>query len=906
MAQAGLRKLLGVEVRREEWARLLPLSLAYGLVMASLYVLKPARNALFLDRLGIAQLPYVLLLVALAGGVAALVFARFSARVRLDRLVLGTFLVLMACLGGFWLLLSLNQPWVFYLFYIWVNLYGLLATSLLWLLAGTLFDARQARRLFGLIGTAGILGAVLGGLATSWIVHRVGTEALLLVCVGLLALCLGLLYLVRPEPGPRRRRAPGPGALEAIAGSQLLLLIGGMAGLSAVVAAVVDVQFNQIADQAFPTKDAKAAFFGEFFAYLSLLAFLVQVFLTPRILRSLGVTPALLFLPLSMGLGAGGMLVLSGLPAGVLAKLGDGGLRHSIHKAATEILFLPVPFQVKQRTKLLLDTTVDNVATGLGALLVLICTGALGLGYAQLSWISLGLVALWVGLTLRSRRAYVDAFRQALEWRELDPGEFTVSLAEAEALRSLMAVLDSSNERRVGYALEMLATVRARRLGPPVERLLQHPSAELRLRALRVFHSQDNVPRAAVEALLADGDLQVRIAALWCLCLHEGQAGQRRRLAAALDSPDPSLRSAALGCVAEYGSAAEKELVSPERIEALMGGNREERVQAARLAGARPGLRPQLHRLMEDDDPAVVQQAIATAGELADPAYLPWLVAKLADRRQRRTAQLALAACGKGVLPRLGAWLADEEVELARRRQLARAIGEITCQESVELLLARLEDAPAALQYPLIKSLSKLRARDAQLHFDPARIERLLEAALATHYELLQLCRWCRTGTGSLLEQALKEKQEQNLKRIFRLLGLHYPARDMYRAYLGMVHRQSGKRASALEFLENLLDRRLRQRLVPLLEAETPEQAIAHGARLFGWSLGTRQEVVARLLAGPDPWLRVCAAHSLDGEADPGALEQVRRLGADPDPVVRETAALVLRRAAIDRGGANL
>jgi len=903
VALAGLKKALGVEVRDEEWARLLPLSLAYGLVMASLYVLKPARNALFLDRQGIGQLPYVLLLVALAGGVSALVFARFSARVRLDRLVLGTLLVLMGCLGGFWLLLPLGQSWIYYAFYIWVNLYGLLATSLLWLLAGVLFDARQARRLFGVIGTAGILGAVLGGLGTSRIAVWLGTEALLLVCLGLLAACLGLLYLVRPEPGARSRRAGDTGTLEAIAGSELLLLIGGMAGLSAVVAAIVDVQFNQIANSAFPAKDAKTAFFGEFFAYLSLLAFLVQVFLTPRVLRSLGVSSALLFLPLSMGLGAAGMLVLSGLPAGVLAKLGDGGFRHSIHKAATEILFLPVPALVKQRTKLLLDTTVDNVATGLGALLVLVCTGALGMGYAQLSWVSLALVALWVGLALRSRKAYVDTFRQALEGRVLDPGEFTVSLAEAQVLRHLLAILDSPNERRVAYALEMLATVRARRLGVPVERLLGHPAAAVRLRALRVFHGQDYLPRQGVEGLLADPDPQVRIAALWCLCLHEGEDQRRARLAGALAGPDPGLREAALGCLAEYGSPAEKELVSPERIAVLGSGSPGERVQAVRLAGARPALRAQLHRLMEDPDPEVLQQAIATVGGLGEPAYLPWLVERLGDRQQRRAALAALAACGNEVLPQLGAWLTDERTPMPRRRQLARALAEFDCQESVELLLDRLEDAPPALQYPLLKSLSKLRARDPGLRFDPARIGRLLEAAMASRYELLELGRLCRSGEGSLLEQALGEKEEQNRKRIFRLLGLRYPARDMYHAYLGLVHRQPARRASALEFLENLLDRQLRQRLMPLLEGDSPEQALAHGVRLYGWSLDSRPQALGRLLRGPDPWLRVCALYQLEGAADPETLALVGGLEADPDPVVRETAALV--RPRLTAGGGS-
>ena len=62
----GVKKVLAglVDVRREELPRILPLTLAYGLVMASLYVLKPARNALFLDQLGVGQLPYVLMLVA--------------------------------------------------------------------------------------------------------------------------------------------------------------------------------------------------------------------------------------------------------------------------------------------------------------------------------------------------------------------------------------------------------------------------------------------------------------------------------------------------------------------------------------------------------------------------------------------------------------------------------------------------------------------------------------------------------------------------------------------------------------------------------------------------------------------------------------------------------------------------
>ena len=109
---AALARLFGV--RRRELPRIVPLASAYGLVLASLYILKPARNALFLDGIGIERLPYVLMLVALIGGGTALLFTRFTAAIRLDRLILATFVVSICFLIAFRLLLPLGYSWSFY------------------------------------------------------------------------------------------------------------------------------------------------------------------------------------------------------------------------------------------------------------------------------------------------------------------------------------------------------------------------------------------------------------------------------------------------------------------------------------------------------------------------------------------------------------------------------------------------------------------------------------------------------------------------------------------------------------------------------------------------------------------------------------------------------------------------
>ncbi|OGG53265.1 MAG: hypothetical protein A3F84_05145, partial [Candidatus Handelsmanbacteria bacterium RIFCSPLOWO2_12_FULL_64_10] len=814
-----------VDVRREELGRVLPLTAAFALFMASLYVLKPARNALFLNRFGVGQLPYVLLLVALVGGVAAGINTRFARSVRLDRMILGTFLVLMANLLIFRAILPRGGPWAVYAFYVWVNLYGLTAASLLWLLTNSTFNPREARRLFGLIGTGSIVGVILGGLFTRQVVETVGTENLLLVCVGLLGVCLLLVRRVRPGAGAsHREEEASDGVLASIARFDLLRLLGITAGLAAVVATVADVQFNDIANRAFPTKDAKTAFFGEFFACLNAFVFLFQLLLTPRILRSLGVGAALLFLPLSLALGSLSVLLIPGLWGGILVKVGDGGFRHSIHKSAAEILFLPVPPGVKQRTKMFMDVTVDNLASGLGALLVLLLTGPLGVAYRHLSLLSLGAIAVWVVLTFRVRRAYVDAFRKAIERRDIDLNDLRMNISEASNVEALRTALGSPNERQVVYALDMLASAKGPKLAPLIRPLLKHPSPAVRrsaVRALQVHGDETLAPD--VEALIQDEDPEVRMEAIQFLCRMRG-GDPLKRMKGYLEHPDFRVQSAAVGCVAAFGAPEEKALIDERMIRALLSRPEEIRAQIARVLGAlnRPDLRGYLWQVTEDPSSSVVRQAIESVGQIRDREFVPWLLTRLSDKRYRSDARRALVAFGPPILNTLNDALTDETADLSLRRSIPRVLSEIPVQQSVDLLMASLERASLPLKHPLIKALNKLRARHPALRFDGGKVDALLIEETRSYCEILQILhahREARDGAAArLLRKALAEKRDQNLERIFRLLGLRYPPRDIFNAYRGVVSENPAAHANAVEFLDNVLDRDKKRYLFPFLE----------------------------------------------------------------------------------------
>jgi AAA family ATP:ADP antiporter len=169
------------------------------------------------------------------------------------------------------------------------------------------------------------------------------------------------------------------------------------------------------------------------------------------------------------------------------------------------------------------------------------------------------------------------------------------------------------------------------------------------------------------------------------------------------------------------------------------------------------------------------------------------------------------------------------------------------------------------------------------------------------YYEIMQVTTVCRgrldSPAGALLSRALEERLEHNLERIFRVLGLHYPPNDIYNAYLGIVSSDRDRRASAVEFLDNVLGHNLKKFLFPIIDRVSDTVTIERGRDLFGVDVTDAQAAILLLIRGRDPWLRTCAIYCCAGGADGEVRRAVEDARNDPDPLVRETAELALRSA---------
>ncbi len=914
------------DIRKGEGSRVLLIFGNIFLLIAALMVIKPVRNSLFLTRFGASQLPYAYILVALSAALVASVYAGLAGRFKLNRMIQLTSVFSLMCLLAFWTLFRSDYQPAFlrYLFYVWVAIFGIITTSQVWLLANYVFNAREARRLFPLVGAGAISGGIAGGYLTKLFAPVLGTTNLLMVAVSCLFFCILLQEIVwrksarssYREKMVRQKKlfvdATEESTIGLILGNRHLAYLATVIGIGVATANLVDYQFSAIVSKQIEGQDELTAFFGFWLSNLSLISLIVQFLFTGRILTSWGVGPSLFFLPLAILAGAVAVLFHPGIWSAILIKVGDGGFKYSIHKAGLELLILPVPAGIKNRVKGFIDVFVDSFAVGIGGLLLLLLTAVLGFDVREVAIITLVLIAVWLPMIVKVKSEYVQAFRAALEKRTIDPEIQTTSIQDASVFQSLLKVLQGNNERQILYSLNLLENTSRPELVPHLASLLDHLSSEVKTETLRLLKNYPDVS-FEVEKLVLDDDVEVRISAIDYIV--ERSKNRYPDLHRFLDDADSRIQCAALITGGKLLSV-DKEFRRRFDLEQVLDSMAEKlkdvspagalffRKTEARVIGLSgiPELYSRLHRLLRDDSPEVRKAAIISAGVTEDRSLIPALIEQLTVKSVRKQAREALADYGETMLPLMAERFVDPLETRAVRANIPRIIALIDSQESADLLLSFLDEKDLVIRYEVLKSLNNLRSSFPGLKLNKAYIKlKVLEEARSYYRILTALYQESIQQDGKaeiraargLLVRALTERLDRNLERIFRLLGLSYKAEDMMSAYRGIRSLSGDLRANAVEFLDNVLDPGLKRQLLPIVEAPSIETLIRS---YDNGNVPAERESLQYLLEGDDNWLKVCALYLVAELQERYFSEFVVKWQESSDPIVAETARLVIRK----------
>lgn len=830
-----LRRFL--DVRAGEGLPVLLSFMYVACVVAAFLLAKPIRNGLYLREYGPFALVYAYAAVPLALSLFVPLYGAVAARVGTRVATIGTLTFFSGNVALFWMAFR----WAPFdvlpgLFYVWVNCFGVIAPVQAWSFANSLFDVRQARRLFGLVGAGASFGAISGGLLARYLVGPVGGAInLLLVLAALIAASAVIVAIASQRlrrPGPPRPPQPAPAfrtALASIGASPYLRLLAALVVLVAIATQWTTFQLSLVADRRFGgDADALTRFFGTFNFIMGAASLLLQVLLTGPLLRRVGVTAVVLILPLALGVGSALTFLFPVFLAVLLTNAADQGFRFSVDKAAYELLYLPIAPAQRQAVKSAIDILGNRIADAAGGVLLGLATGGFlmlpgaGLDVRGTAAVIILFTLAWITVAWRLRRAYVRTIEATIHQHRVDSERLSAAKIDGSLRDALSEGLRSGDGEVVCDTLDTILRLKVPAPAGLLHALVGHADPEVRARALRALAAAgDRTAWPAAERLLRDPDLQVRTQALLYLS-RDGGFDPLDRIEALGHFPDFSIRAAMVAFLASPGRGRNEEAAHVLIQQMAASEEVRDRVEAARVLALVP------------DPPADILTALILDAD-------------------------------------------DDVAEQAMKTAHAVGVGETVASLGASLVTGLFETG-APLRHRLISVLNKLKQRHPRIVLDTGLIELLLAAEIAGHYRSYQVLGRLEPGNEehARMIAALRQVMEQELERIFRLIALLAPAASLHDAYVGVRSSNTLVRANALEYLENVLKPELRSVLLPLIDSHVSEAERAVLAeRIVGPPLATAEQAVAVLLTSDDPWLRSraeLAANRLIGTS-PGGEE---------------------------------
>lgn len=469
-------------------------------VLFGYFLLRPVREAMGVER-GMDELRVLFVVTACASLVVAMAFGTLIRRLDRRRFIPIGFRLVIASLVLFAVgRLAFGEAMAAFsgrAFYVWLSVVNLFLTSLFWAYMADVWSLDQGKRLFAAVGVGGTLGAIAGS-SVPWFLSAeierlasrsiptfdpagVSAAALMLLAAMVFEVAVRRMLSLdqaRPTSGPpaqdepasARTDAPLEGVasgLIAVARSPYLIGIGLYIALIAVSSTMIYFTQARIVVDAEEDLVGRIRLFGSLDMLAQIVTLLVQLFVTSRMIRAIGVGGTLGVLPVVTFLGFAALWLVSDraqaapyVVFGVFATFQavHRAARYAVARPARETLFSVLDRDKKYNAKLVVDLFLyrggDVAGTGIESLLTsaaVVAFGSLLVGVSPLSalWIGLGL-ALAATQARRSNSGASDLRSADLETSPTVTGSSVTERGTLEPCNATLTTTASSLHRHPG------------------------------------------------------------------------------------------------------------------------------------------------------------------------------------------------------------------------------------------------------------------------------------------------------------------------------------------------------------------------------------------------------------------------------------------------------------------------
>lgn len=779
-------------------------------------------------------MPLAYILIAVSAVLVHAVVSRLSANKSLISIIKANHLVnILTLIGvGTAMYSEAMESWMSIVLYVYISLFALVTITYFYQYCQSLLTIRDAKRIYAYIGSGAIAGGVFGGYFTSLLVQVVGNAGLVIISAALLALSGAIMlelnkqYAEDSSQGERNisTREGTAGNISALKNNHVLN-IAMIIGLGVIVSKLVDYQFNFVAISSITEEDELTSFFGFWFSTINVVGLLLQLFVVSKIIDRFGVTRSISILPMFLFIGGVAFLIFPILAIAIAMKFIEGSLKQSVYKTATEINIMPLAPALRNRAKTLVDVVIDSIATGLAGLLIYGFVNQLQWSIQFIIGLTIALVLMWIFFATRSKKSYTNQLSLMVKG-DAQP------MVESESL--------NPQSKKI-YIDEIIYNSTTRGSNPKSILLDLINSDDMVIRKAAILRFAKDYRNEAYTTLIEcvnDPSLQVRKAVYFSLLMiakspldvdkiYEGVNDQQYTLitAALAESIENNEKQKRLYCLYKrIDESYERINLLPYDEDTLKYiGQIYRAITKSRYKKKYPLIRAAVKNSL---DPQLQKEALRAIGNGHPPKLFDNLMYNDINEENRKTFYKALAQYPKLILLKISVLSSKNSRKLLN---YLPALQHIDNQSHINFLFKLLDSKNLKVRRVVLKTINICKRRYPHLEYKKRNNYKRLMREIAAMRELSGakcIILQHLDTSDDIADKKLLNRIDRGINRQLNASVLHvfiYLALITQRDDINVIYNaiKSKKQDLALDFLDGILNYRLRKQLLPTLELVT-------------------------------------------------------------------------------------
>jgi hypothetical protein len=534
----------------------------FMLVSAGMAIGRSTADALFLKRLGIEYLPLMYIIQGMMLAAVSMVYAAFADRIPAEKFFRALFAVLIVLVFASWTAMSASSsPLVYPAYYLVYEV----ASEILLIHAALYMNQNmttiQTKRLAPLVYAGAQVGTITGGLLLVVAVPAFGARNLLLLWCALLLVGAIVINVRHKRHGtsthfrtPKKSRHLMKDCIEQVQQGikftyrSSLLRAASLALFFMVLAFyILCYSVNRIYTQTFDTEESLTRFFGLLTASTSVIALLMQLFVTNRAIKHFGVRTINLLFPATTLACLTALTFSFTLPAALLGSINKDSLMPAFRNPVRSMFFNVLPAYMQGRARAMSIALVLPLALmGGGAILMLMQNMDTPVYFLIFGIFAAGLYLFY---SRQMNKTYVGTLLATLKERLFLPDKHMYSDLQGggeQTLKEIMRGINNADEEiSVAFAKVLVGSFPDKAAGIILERAGNMETATANralslLAPLELSAYTDELYRLASNG---DSHLQTTVMRLLLDKNHEASMSEA---VAQLDSSNPRMLSTAI------------------------------------------------------------------------------------------------------------------------------------------------------------------------------------------------------------------------------------------------------------------------------------------------------------------------------------------------------------------------